>query len=460
MTRTEALLNEWMPRQRWCAAKDRTPALRIVASGELPGPSAPGDGPEVRVRTLLVADDGARPMTLYQVPIVERPTITVRVDADHVIGSPRAGISLVDGAFDPAYTEALLRLATQGGESAVGEIRIVGMPSASAPAPSGYHAEVLTGEQSNTSIIYRGVDDDGAMPIICKVFRQLHPGLNPDIELQTALSESGSPFVPQTIGAVSGSWPDPSGGPHPIEGSLAFAQAFLSGVEDARRVALSAAQAGTDFTEAARELGIATAEVHVSLGELFGTSDCTDEDRRVIAASWARRLRIAIAEIPELADLQEAVEAVYARAALTEWPGLQRVHGDYHLGQAILAPEHGWVLLDFEGEPMRPMEERMRPDLALRDVAGLLRSFDYVAGSLLIEHPDRAPEPALDWAHAARLAFLDGYVTASRLRVDAHLPLLDALELDKAVYEAIYESRNRPDWITIPLTAIRRLVAR
>jgi predicted trehalose synthase len=139
------------------------------------------------------------------------------------------------------------------------------------------------------------------------------------------------------------------------------------------------------------------------------------------------------------------------------WPTLQRIHGDLHLGQAVQAPELGWVLLDFEGEPLRPMPERSRPDLPLRDVAGMLRSFDYVAGSLAQQDP---PVDAAAWASAARNAFLDGYVATSGHDVRTGRALLDAFEVDKAVYEAIYEVRNRPDWLGIPLAAITRLVER
>jgi maltokinase len=116
------------------------------------------------------------------------------------------------------------------------------------------------------------------------------------------------------------------------------------------------------------------------------------------------------------------------------------------------------VLLDFEGEPMRPIAERIRPDLALRDVAGMLRSFDYVSGSIRLDQPERSPESVREWARGARAAFLDGFATASDVDLAAARPLLDALELDKAVYEAIYEARNRPTWIAIPLRAIGRLV--
>jgi len=114
-------------------------------------------------------------------------------------------------------------------------------------------------------------------------------------------------------------------------------------------------------------------------------------------------------------------------------------------------PDRGWVLVDFEGEPLRPMHERDRPDVALRDVAGMLRSFDYAAGST----PGLPPE----WAPDCRAAFLEGYAAESGIDLDARQSLLAAFELDKAVYEAIYEALNRPDWLAIPLHGIETLLA-
>jgi maltokinase len=321
---------------------------------------------------------------------------------------------------------------------------------------------VLAGEQSNTSVVF-GADDAG--PVICKLFRQLHAGINPDIELQTALADAGSRHVPRVIGQVDASWTDPlaeqpteapAEAPRPasVTGSLAFAQEFLPGVDDAWRVALRAAREGASFTGAAHALGAATADVHVRLASLLPTAPADDAARAAAAVAWQRRLDIAIAEIPELARHREAVADVYAQALQTLWQPLQRIHGDYHLGQVLQAPGRGWVLLDFEGEPMRPIAERRRPDSVLRDVAGMLRSFDYVAGSL-----QRAGTPApRAWAPEARQASLGGY--EGRTGLPATGPLLDAFELDKAVYEAIYESRNRPDWLAIPLAAIDRLVTR
>lgn len=448
MDTTQELLATWMPHQRWYSAKGRTPALRIVAAWES---SDPRITDAVRVRTLLVADDSAQPATVYQVPVVERPTSTVRAEPDRVIGSPRTGTTLVDGPSDEAYAAALLRLVTRGGEEHGPEAGVRGIPLPSAPAPDGYRPEVLRGEQSNTSIVYHG--PEGTTPIIVKVFRQLHPGLNPDIELQTALARSGSPYVPAAIGALTGWWPGSAS-----EGSIAFAQEFLPGVRDAWVVALRAATSGEDFAAPARELGVATAAVHRSLAELFGAAPASADEQALLTGAWHRRLAVAIAELPGLAGSRERIEAVYDRATRTVWPALQRVHGDFHLGQAILVPGRGWRLLDFEGEPLRPMTERVRPDLALRDVAGMLRSFDYVAGSVRRAHPDRPRIAARAWADAARTAFLGGYAAESGADLDAHRALQDALELDKAVYEAIYEARNRPDWVEIPTQAIARLV--
>jgi maltokinase len=446
MDSTLACLAAWMPRQRWYAAKGRTPALRFIGSWDVETPE-----PTVRVRTLLVVDEGTLPPVLYQVPVVERPTASVDADGDRVIGSPEPGTTLIDGPADPAYTGALLALVAHGGRGDGARTAAIGRPAASAPSLAAEHvARVLTGEQSNTSIIY--APGAAGAPVICKVFRQLHAGLNPDIELQTALADEGSPYVPRAVGALEGEWPDPRTGTGTVHGSLAFAQEFLPGVEDAWRVALRAAAADEDFAAPAAALGAATADVHRDLARLFPTRDAGSDDRARLTGAWHERLATAVAEVPALAAWRDAVAAVYDRAAHAPWPMLQRVHGDYHLGQVILVPDRGWVLLDFEGEPLRPMTERVRPDLALRDVAGMLRSFDYVAGSIRLDQPERSAETVRAWAARARAAFLDGYGAG-----DGPDVLRDALELDKAVYEAIYEARNRPTWVAIPLRAIERL---
>ncbi|SIT71930.1 hypothetical protein [Microbacterium sp. RU33B] len=449
MDSTLACLAAWMPRQRWYAAKGRPPSLRLIAWWDLP------TDPGATVRTFLVSDEGSLPPVLYQLPVVARATAAVEASPDHVIGSPEPGTTFIDGPHDPAYAGALLQLVTEGGDGRGPGTVITGTTTAPGLSGAGRRSRVLAGEQSNTSIIYESAD--GAVPVICKVFRQLHAGLNPDIELQTALANHGSPHVPRAIGSVEGTWPD-TATRGTVTGSLAFAQEFLPDVDDAWRVALRAAAAGEDFTVRARDLGAATADVHLDLAELFPTVPSGPDVRDAMSATWLRRLAIAEAEVPAIAERREAIEAVYERALDAAWPPLQRIHGDYHLGQVLGSPEHGWMLLDFEGEPLRPMAERRSPDLALRDVAGMLRSFDYVAGSIRLDQPDRSPEGMLAWARAARQAFLDGYAQVADVDLALERTLLAALELDKAVYEAIYEARNRPTWVAIPLRAIGRLV--
>lgn len=446
-----AAIAEWMPRQRWFGGKGHTPSLRLIGAFELPTVEE-----DARVRTLLVMDDASEPPVLYQVPAVERVDRLHAPEAsDHLIGRLPDDGYLYDGPHDRAYTDALLATIVGDREAASQGAVAIGHYSGTATRPpTTSPASVLGGEQSNTSIIFRPAD---TAPIICKLFRQLHHGENPDVTLQTALASSGSPHVPASVGDVVGEWDDVGRPDGRARGHLAFAQEFLPGVEDAWRVALSSAAAGTPFTDEARALGAAVAEVHLSLGRLFPREEPSPEHIHALTSAWSRRLAIAAAEVPELEPHRAAIEAFYERAQAGEWPELQRIHGDLHLGQVLLVPDRGWVLLDFEGEPMRPMQDRQRPDVPARDVAGMLRSFDYVAGSTGLALPERAGS-AVAWADAARRAFLEGYVAASGLDLSGYRDLLAAFELDKAVYEAIYETRNRPTWAAIPLHAIMSLL--
>ncbi|QRY40801.1 aminoglycoside phosphotransferase [Microbacterium hominis] len=425
-------LAAWMPQQRWYTPTGGEPRLRVLAERRLSS-----SAPDVDVQLLIVGDGDDADTIVYQVPLVWRPR-TGEPEPSHTVGVDDDRL-LVDGPHDPAFTAALLVE--------------LGRPDLAGPA------SVLTGEQSNTSVIFR---PSHAAPVICKVFRRLHPGINPDIELQSALAAAGSAHVPPVIGHLDGEWTSTAPGEPAVRGSLAFAQEFLPDVEDAWRVALAAAAVSADFSAEAQSLGRATADVHRDLAHLFPTPPADADARRSIVAAWRRRLSIAVAEVPALGAFHDAVARIYARAEAAPWPHLQRVHGDYHLGQVLHSPTRGWMLLDFEGEPMRPISERRAPDLALRDIAGMLRSFDYVAGSLRLQRGphqlDATADAAADaWALAARTSFLTGYGSTF---ADPSGALLDALELDKAVYEAIYEARHRPAWLAIPLAAVARLVTR
>ena len=187
-------------------------------------------------------------------------------------------------------------------------------------------------------------------------------------------------------------------------------------------------------------------------------------------AAMRRRLDAAVGVVAGLERHRESLEATFAAVAEIDEPvPIQRVHGDYHLGQT-LRTVRGWKIVDFEGEPAKPLAERVRPDSRWRDVAGMLRSFDYAAHAVEADVEDRGPQiayRALEWAERNRSAFLAGYLEASEGTSEtndaamspAQRALLRAYEVDKAVYETVYETRNRPSWLSIPLSAIARLTS-
>jgi predicted trehalose synthase len=256
------------------------------------------------------------------------------------------------------------------------------------------------------------------------------------------------------LGSIVGEWPDPREPSGRARGDLAFAQEFFGGAEDAWRRARAALASAADFTTSARAIGAATADIHATLAAAMPTVVADDADIADTVAAWYARLDAAIAEAPQIGGLRADIEAVYRRAAQLPWPRLQRIHGDLHLGQVLSLADGGWAIIDFEGEPMRPLAERTLPDVALRDVAGMLRSFDYVAGT-----QPHAPG-ATQWSEACRAAFISGYNERTGEDVMAQRELVDAFELDKALYEAVYEARNRPTWLPIPVAAIQRLAHR
>jgi maltokinase len=179
-------------------------------------------------------------------------------------------------------------------------------------------------------------------------------------------------------------------------------------------------------------------------------------------------MELQLARLPAPEIDRDRVRAVYERLAGLERPGPSiRVHGDYHLAQ-VMRTDAGWYVLDFEGEPARPLEERRRPSSPLRDVAGMLRSFHYASHVALHERAEDDDEElqalARAWEQVNRDAFLDGYSTTEG--IDALLPpdgdgvalVLGAFELDKAVYEVAYEVAHRPTWVRIPLQATERIL--
>ena len=317
-------------------------------------------------------------------------------------------------------------------------------------------------EQSNTSVSW------GERSIL-KLFRRVLPGLNPDLEVHRALRSVNSNEVAALQGAVEGTF---DGEPF----TLAMLQDFAANSADGWSMALAsvrdllaeadlrADEVGGDFAGEASRLGETVAVVHDELRRALGE---TSRDARELAAVWHERLGATVAEVPVLAPYVDGIRATYdAVAGLAEGMPTQRVHGDLHLGQTLRTPR-GWLLIDFEGEPAAPLAERVRPDSALRDVAGMLRSFDYAAfHQILAREPAAFDDAAHDsqltwraneWAERNRAAFCEGYALQSGTDPRDQRALLRAFELDKAVYELLYETRSRPAWAPIPLASIARL---
>lgn len=309
---------------------------------------------------------------------------------------------------------------------------------------------VLGAEQSNTSVVF----GDAA---ILKVLRRLFPGSNPDLEVADALARVGSTRVAAPYG-----WIETDLDGEPV--LLAVLSEFLAGAREGWTLALEhlrrlysrqPAAAGRElpFSEEARQLGRATAELHADMARAFGHRDMAADELASLAADMNAKLSEALVVVPDLAGYETRIRSAYdAVARLTGPVTVQRIHGDYHLGQVMLGPQ-GWVALDFEGEPAVPLAVRRAPAPALRDVAGMLRSFDYAARQQLVGHPAaEVLAPLADaWARQCQAAFCAGYAAGGDIDPDGHGTLLHALTLDKAVYEVVYESRHRPAWLSIPL---------
>ncbi|MDD7464726.1 MAG: hypothetical protein PUK59_00545 [Actinomycetaceae bacterium] len=205
-------------------------------------------------------------------------------------------------------------------------------------------------------------------------------------------------------------------------------------------------------------LGELTRTMHSRLAAAFSQAEPTSQERAAQLASWQSRAAHAFELSGELRSWRTEITALYERAARVPWPLLQRIHGDYHLGQVLRTSEGSWRVIDFEGEPLRPLSERTAPDLALRDVAGMLRSLSYAAGFAVKNGTDL--DAAERWERIAHETFLNAY---GSLSTDQNLntsyqSLLMALLVDKALYEVSYETAYRPEWVDIPIKGVRKII--
>jgi maltokinase len=449
------LLAEWLPRQRWFAGKGRPiSGFSLVAATELL-PCTSGTGLLhllVRVRQPGGVGRGVEQASAdcYQLLLGVRDVLPDRL-ATSLIGRPADG-PLRDRAVYEALDDvrpALMLLERLRSPCRVGVLRFVCAPNCA--VPSGLLPVPLTVEQSNSSVVYGN-------RYILKVFRRVESGVNPDLELPLALARHGSARVPAPTAwfeAGAGGVGQPS---EPV--TLGVLQPFLPGCSDGWRLALNALAERRHFTGEARGLGRATAQVHTGLAEVLPTAVVERSALERTAADMTARLERAGSAVPELRPYRRALgRAFHALAGLGRRGHIcpaQRVHGDLHLGQVLEAPDGRWSLIDFEGEPARPLAERRGPQPVVRDIATMLRSFDYAA----CQQPSgTAASFAREWADANRAAFCAGYADASGSDPREEATLLRAYETDKTVYEVLYEARHRPAWLHVPISAVRRLAA-
>ncbi|MEX0428794.1 phosphotransferase [Nocardioides sp. DS6] len=464
------LFHDYLVRTRWFGGKGRPfEVTAITAVGEVPGRVE--TSPHVVVYLVEVtygdAVAGAAPDTeLYQVPLSFYAHPEGRLDhafigwwEDPAYGWVHAYDALHDREAMACWLRSFARAAEGPGDPA-SPLVFHRLPGHDLDVEA--HSTLFSGEQSNSSVAF---GEDSLM----KVFRKVTPGLNPDIRIHEVLTNAGSEHVAPLYG-----WLD-TAAPGDDEGAtmqLAMLQKFLRTATDGWDLALAsvrtllaepeqhATDSGGDFAGESTRLGEALAEVHRTLAEHFGTQTRGPEATAALARAMTSRLDDALAVVPQLAEHADALRASFAQVAALPEITVQTIHGDLHLGQT-LRTSVGWKIVDFEGEPAKPLAERLEPDSRWRDVAGMLRSFDYAPHAVLHglnagEEEEQLRLRAVEWANRNRNFFVVAY--AEELTPDERT-LLQAYVADKAVYECVYESRNRPAWLEIPLAAIARIGA-
>ena len=426
--------DEWLTAQRWYAGRGRQlTGIHTTLSVPL--------GPDGDLDLVLLDANYADGLSdRYQLLIRWTDGPVDRYPSSALIGHA-GGRTAYDALHDPAAGTQLLELVEQGAD--VGPLQFEKEPG---PAlPLGAVPRLMGVEQSNTSVVF----GDAA---IFKVFRRATPGINPDIELNRELARTGNTHVARLLGSYATEF---DGEPYALGMVTEFASGSREGWDMAtastRDLATHAAH--DDFAAESHELGEAVATVHESLAAALGATP-----EPFPADALLGRLRATAALVADLRPYVDLIEERYRKLAEQDVT-VQRVHGDLHLGQVLRTPER-WLVIDFEGEPGQPLAERRRPDSPLRDVAGMLRSYEYAAGQRVVGAPadELLAARAREWADRNRAAFCAGYAAAAGSDPRDSADVLAAYELDKAVYEAGYEARYRPTWLPIPLSSIARLV--
>jgi maltokinase len=444
-------LQEWVVGQRWFGAKGRA----VSALEVLQGVPLRADEP-LLVLALIAARYPAGTHDLYQLPIGIR-----HADEgwDRGVIAEVGNWTLYDGLTDPELARELLRRMREESVARAGGSTLT-FRWTEGPELNGVEVTPMGVEQSNSSMVFGDA-------LVLKSFRRLEPGVNPELELLRFLKEHGF----ENIAPLAG-WYEYEG--RLVESTLGILQEFLKGARDGWALAVEADGEDPEvLIEQFEALGVVTGAMHSTLGSdasepAFAPEEPTDESLALITATVDEEIERIFKNLPHddegpVATIRGRSQDVRERLGQLSRIGAGgrtiRTHGDYHLGQVLLT-DRGWVVLDFEGEPARTLPERRQKRSPLRDVAGMLRSFSYVAAAGPILGTRTMPE---DWEERARAAFLKGYFG----EVDPSLlppgqesidKLLSVFELEKAVYELNYEINNRPDWVGIPVSSILRLL--
>jgi trehalose synthase-fused probable maltokinase len=393
----------------------------------------------------------------YQVPLGLRP---VAEGWDRAVIVETDEWTVYDALVDPAAGRELLHRMRSNSEFQAGQDEFIFRWAPEAGAGLGGTVDVrpVGVEQSNSSIVF---GDE----LIMKAFRKIEPGVNPELELLRFLTAHGFPHIASLAG-----WYEVEG--RLIDATLGILQEFLLGFRDGWELALDElASDPPALLDKLQALGTVIGELHAALGSdssdpAFSPDEPSMESLSILTADVDEQIERVFLDLPEttatepiLGRGQDVREKLAALSHVNAGGKVIRTHGDLHLGQTMLG-DRGWVVLDFEGEPARPLPERRLKRSPLRDVAGMLRSFSYATAGARLLRGVEAPD---GWEELARERFLTGYHEA----VDSTLlppgqqateQLLAVFELEKAVYELRYELNNRPDWVAIPVAGIVRLL--
>jgi maltokinase len=456
-------LAEWLVERRWFGSKSR----ELSQVGVIDMPLLDPEEPALRI-ALVEVHFGTGTHEIYQVPVVvqaDEPASALTRPHDELVQTARIAGTADGGAVYDLLAETrdpprLLKLIVAGGQVASADGRVVfNWVEGAPPPPEGAAARPISSEQSNSSVVF-------GENAILKVYRRVEAGVNPELEMLRFLGARGFRQIPALLG-----WYEYEG--RPADATLGVLEEFIADGRDGWEWTLDGLAGDPDsLLEPLRALGRTIGAMHTALASdptdpVFAAEERGNESLALFTAALDERIEAAFLDLPEDERLEpilhrgeELRDQLRALAGIGGAGMAIRVHGDLHLGQTLLS-DRGWTILDFEGEPARPLPERRAKHSPLRDVAGLLRSLAYAPLAARFQRGG-TPPPA-DWELRARQDFLDGYLDsidptllpATRREVDQ---LLAIYELEKAVYELNYELNNRPDWVEIPVAGITRLL--